>query len=169
MDTVYKKALLAVIITLCGITAGAIFAGDSSGAIIYSDPFVNSGGFDSLVNNAQRLCASAFIQAALIFISGFTIIPLAVDIPIFALRGFATGYAAAYLNLSDTRSVTRFASYLLITLLLIPLFIRAASFRSNLKEARIRKTAAFTYCFLMISGASVLIKILPIYITGILK
>ncbi len=164
MKSDIKRSVLIIIIILCGFAAGVVLS-DGGGALTYNDRTMKPSA-DLLFKEVPLYCGSAFIEASLIFISGFTICPLALSIPIFALRGFALGNAVSYISFSDHTSIVFFISYTLITLIFIPLYLRAEKMRYAEKGKRIKSALSYSLSFLMVSGAAIILKTLPSIIGG---
>ena len=165
MDPRKKKVAALMLFTALGFAAGILYTQYSDNALSFSDSFSQYGGIRELYTHIKTLCSSTFLQAALIFASGFTIYPLLIDVPVLALRAFAMGNVISMLNISDEKTIIGFVSYLIITVIFIPLILRADLFRKELRGSVVRKTAIYAYSFLIVSGASIIIKILPIYIS----
>lgn len=165
MENVKKKTAALIVFVLLGAAAGVISARNSNISISLISAFPDNADLSEMRQFISSFCKSTFIQALLIFISGFTILPFALDIPLLAARGFAIGSTALLLNTDETRAVILFVSYILITLIFVPLMIQADTFRKNTGLSLIRKTAEYTLSFLTVSGAAILIRFLPTYIS----
>ena len=165
MENVKKKTAALIVFVLLGAAAGVIYARNGNISISLTGAFPDNAALSEIMRLISSFCKSTFIQATLIFVSGLTILPLALDIPLIAARGFALGSAALMLKTTDTRAIILFVSYTLITLIFIPLIIQANMFRNNVKLSLIRKTAEYTLSFLTVSGAAILIRFLPTYIS----
>ena len=165
MENVKKKTAALIVFVLLGAAAGIIYARNGNISISLTCAFPDNAALSEMRQLISSFCKSTFIQATLLFVSGFTVLPFALDIPLLAARGFAVGCAALMLNTTDTRAIILFVSYILITLIFIPLIIQADLFRKNVKLSLIRKTAEYTLSFLTVSGAAILIRFLPTYIS----
>ena len=145
MVTEKKKTAVIVLFIAIG-AAASLICGSKSGSavpIYFSSAKVN--GIGAIFPQFTTFCKSVFLQAILIFISGFTIVPFAIDLSIMMIRGFALGNAVLMLNINNEKTVVGFISYLLITLIFIPLVLKANSFRKGLKGSVIRKCAQYSY------------------------
>ncbi len=170
MNSLKRRTILAGLFTAAGFAAGMTLFKDQRGILAVDQ--VLSGGYNIIENRSEilLLCKSTFLQSLLIFLSGFTIFPLSIDLPLLAYRGFALGNAALFLSAAETRSIVAFTSYALITLVFTVLIVQYASnFRKAPKSSIIKNTIAYSYSFLMVSGAAIIIRVIPGYISNVLK
>jgi len=100
----------------------------------------------------------------LVFASGFTVFPVIISIPVMLFRGLTIGYVLKCITLSSYVFVS-IVSYFTVTLFLLFLSLISCRFSKEYTVSRYRSVPRFTYSFLLISGASVITKIIPAIIT----
>ena len=157
------RAVLAIALAaVLGFAAGWIlFYGQGlSGADAPATPGIAS--FDDarnyFITSATPVMASSFI----VFLSGFTLFPLVISLPVITYRALALGCAiSASLSTANHIILIALISYAAATLFIASLAYCAVAFSKSPQRSSARETGSFAYTFLSVSGASILIKIIP--------
>ncbi len=174
MTTAQKKRIIIgasyVLIILLGCFSGYSLSEDI-GLFTVVKPHFEYDSPTSILNVIFAVCSQQMIQYALIFIFGFTAFSHIVNCAVLYLRGCSIGYSALLLsggkfNLS---AVCFLFTYILITVVMIIFIVYLSriyySFKNKpLFRDRLRHTAEAFLLFFIITGASALIKSLPIII-----
>ena len=162
MNRHIKNSILYLICAVAlGAAAGFIIGRNDTAAIIIAKQSSDKISLDIIKEYMLTYCKSTVIQASLIYISGLTLYPKAIYLPVMIYRGFSIGYAVNSCLRTDTSLLILLASYILVSAVLIPLCLHAERFRENKSEHAVKKTLSYSYVYLMINGASIVITLLP--------
>ena len=161
--TSIKKIYLIAVVTILGVIFGALILKPTNNSFTIINTLHQNQGTKSVVRSLSALCRSTVVNVSMVFLSGLTFYPLVFCLPLFTFRGIAFGYALANSAASSTVFVS-LVTYFLITILLIVLLYSSLEFSYwNGSEKRI-KLPVFTYKYLMICGAAIIIKFAPMLI-----
>ncbi len=153
-----------LLITLIGGVAGYLISDVKETATVPLSVPTTLSGFDSIRMFLLKTCFSTFVQTFLVFISRFTLYPWMIVYPLFAFRGFAAGYVMNCARLSEASELSSIISYLLITAIFVPLYL--SSFSHQHTVSRMRSALNAAYAFLLVLGAAIIIRTVPILITS---
>lgn len=161
-------ALAVIFISLClGIAVGISSNASVSDVSKYSAKHYST--IKSLINDISELCYSQMMQMLIIYLSGFTFASYLVGGTIIALRCALVSFSLS--SMSHTlplNALIPIISYAAITLFCICLSFRSMTYISNNSSTKNNALGflSFTLNFLIISGSSVFMKILPLYFFG---
>lgn len=159
-----KRALLLIVLfSVCGICAGAFLL--PGGVAAEPAEFPKGASFGDIKEFVFSLCSSTVAECLLLFASGFTSFPQLIISPIFFFRGCALSYCARSAA-SLPQSVSSVVSYGVITILMIFIACAAAGYSTVKNKRDYKNFLPFAYTYLLISGASIIVKTVPLMIVA---
>lgn len=169
MQTGLNKKITAI---ACIIIASAI--GIAIGFSIKNQTAVFSGydritvtGLKEAISAAPALCSAQMIQMLIIYVSGMTFLSHPVCITVLVYRTAILSYSAIAVAPSlSANTALPLISYFVITLFCVYLSYRSMTMTKGFTSAKnsFCTVLSHTYTFLIVSGASIFMKILPMYI-----
>ena len=159
-----RHTVTAIILFLAaGIAVGAaaIPRGASVTAIT---PFPTAGSFAEIKEFVFGICSSTVAECLLLLISGFTAYPAVIACPVFFIRGCAVSFAVRCAT-SSPQAVSAIVSYGVITVLMIFLAYAASDFSEVKNKRSPRELLPFANTYLLITGAAITVKVVPLIIT----
>jgi|GEM_PF-2994832 len=163
-NTVIKKEILIISFAILGSLFGACFMKPTnSNFSVIETLYNNAEELNSIKNLMSLLCRSSVISLSIVFLSGLTFFPMPFCIPLFLFRGIALGYAITNFGSTSTELIS-LLTYFLITILLAVLLYYSLDFSGRGKKDIRIKLPIYTYKYLMICGAAITVRCIPILI-----
>ncbi len=153
-----KSLLLIILFLIFGICAGLFFAdGTATGDV---PRFPREASPDEAKEFIYSLCSSTVAECLILFGAGFTAFPVLPFAAVFIFRGCSLGFAAKSAAPS-AGTVSALVSYAVITALMVFLACFAAGFTEIKNKRSPQNFLPFAYVYLLISGASIIVKTVP--------
>ena len=152
-----------ILFLIFGICAGLFLIDGASGTSI--PRFPTEASFGEVKEFIYCLCSSTVAECLILFFSGFTSFPCVISSAVFFFRGCSLGFAAKGIS-SSTEVVSAVVSYAVITVLMIFLAYSAAGFSALKNKRSPQNLLPFAYTYLLISGASIIVKTVPTMIAA---
>ena len=169
MQTGLNKRIAAI---ACIIIASAIgiaigFSIKNHTAVFTGYEKITVNGLKEAISAAPAICSSQMIQMLIIYVSGMTFLSHPVCITILVYRTALLSYSALSVVPSlSAGTVLPLISYFIITVFCVYLSYRSMTMSKGFTSAKnsLSIILSHTYAFLIVSGASIFMKILPMFI-----